>query len=74
MTPRPFCVNEGDSLQATAKELDRRRIGSALVLDGSGRLTGIFTEADAVRALAEIGGRHTDARKHRSHVSHAQFR
>lgn len=52
MTPEPVCVREDEPLAAAASKLDRRKISSALVTDRDGRLIGIFTEADAMRALA----------------------
>ncbi len=52
MTPDPVCVREDEPLAAAARELERRKISSALVTGCDGQMVGIFTEADAMRALA----------------------
>lgn len=42
------------SVREAAREMARRRIGAVVVVDGSGRLAGIFTERDGLfRVLAE---------------------
>lgn len=52
MTPEPFVVDRNASLRDVASEMARRRIGTALVVDG-GKVVGIFTAIDALRALVE---------------------
>ena len=42
-------------LAAAAKLLTKRRIGALVVLDAGGRLVGILSERDIVRAMAESG-------------------
>jgi CBS domain-containing protein len=42
-------------LTAAAKLLTKRRIGVLVVLDADGRLVGILSERDIVRAMAESG-------------------
>jgi CBS domain-containing protein len=42
-------------LAAAAKLLTKRRIGALVVLDAGGRLVGILSERDIVRAMAEGG-------------------
>ncbi len=42
-------------LTAAAKLLTKRRIGALVVLDADGRLVGILSERDIVRAMAESG-------------------
>jgi CBS domain-containing protein len=43
------------TLAEAAQTLSRRRIGAAVVSDGSGRVLGILSERDVVRAVAENG-------------------
>jgi len=50
------------TLAAAAKLLAERRIGAALVLGVEGRLAGILSERDIVRALAERGAAGLDER------------
>ena len=44
-----------DNLAAAAKLLTKRRIGALVVLGVDGRLAGILSERDIVRAMAESG-------------------
>jgi CBS domain-containing protein len=44
---------ERETVQQACRRMWERRIGSALVVDDQKRLTGIFTDRDAVRTLAE---------------------
>ena len=47
---------EGDtSLEDAVKSLARHRIGAMVILDAQERIAGVFSERDAVRALAEEG-------------------
>ncbi|MFK7992080.1 MAG: CBS domain-containing protein [Sandaracinaceae bacterium] len=48
----PFTVEEHSPLGPVLRELEERRLGSALVVDG-GRLTGIVTTTDVCRLLGE---------------------
>ncbi len=48
----PFCVQATAPIDEVARELYRRCIDSALVVDEDGNLVGILTEADCVKALA----------------------
>jgi CBS domain-containing protein len=50
------------TLAAAARLLAERRIGAALVLGVEGRLAGILSERDIVRALAERGAAGLDER------------
>ena len=65
MFVRQILSNKGHaivSIQPTARVADvttlmsRERIGAVVVLDASGRLTGIVSERDIARGLAEHGG------------------
>ena len=49
-----FTTAPGESLDATARLLSRKRIGAVLVLDGD-EVVGIVSERDIVGALAEHG-------------------
>lgn len=48
----PLTSPRGASLQEACRKMDARKVGAALVTDAKGRLVGIFTGRDAVRALA----------------------
>jgi acetoin utilization protein AcuB len=53
MTAFPFTVPPHALLTEVARQMLQHRYGSALVVD-EGKLVGIFTRADALRALTEI--------------------
>ena len=48
-------ITEGASIADAARLLTDRRIGALVVKDGDGRLTGIISERDLVRAIARAG-------------------
>jgi CBS domain-containing protein len=48
-------ITEGASIADAARLLTDRRIGALVVTDGDGRLTGIISERDLVRAIARAG-------------------
>jgi acetoin utilization protein AcuB len=50
MTDRPYSVPPGAGVREVVQEMRQRKYGSAVVVEG-GRVTGIFTRADALRAL-----------------------
>ncbi len=54
MTPGPLTIEPEMPLDQAAFELSKYKIGSALVVNASGELTGIFTTTDALNALIEI--------------------
>ena len=56
MTPAPFSVSENTLLGEVAQRMALERFGSAVIIDEDGRVTGIFTTVDAMRALAEACG------------------
>ena len=56
MTPAPFVVKEDTKLGEVAQRMAIERYGSAVVIDASGRVIGIFTTVDAMRALAHACG------------------
>jgi CBS domain-containing protein len=45
----------GDTISSVATTLAQKRIGSIVVLDASGAITGIVSERDVVRAVAKAG-------------------
>ena len=54
MVSDPFCVTTGTPIDEVAFELSNRKIGSAIVIDQSGKIEGIFTSTDALNALVEL--------------------
>jgi acetoin utilization protein AcuB len=53
MTPNPYVVAPDAPLNDVARAMARRKIGSAVVVEGN-RLAGVFTTTDALRALAVV--------------------
>jgi acetoin utilization protein AcuB len=53
MAPGPYEVTPDAPLSEVVSTLLERRIGSAIVVD-EGRVTGVFTTVDALRALADL--------------------
>jgi len=54
MTPGPYLISPTLPLEKAAFYLSKYKIGSALVVDDDGKLTGIFTSTDALNALVEV--------------------
>jgi acetoin utilization protein AcuB len=54
MSRDPYCVRVGTPLAEVAREMAKRKLGSAIVVDGEGRVVGIFTTTDGMRVLSEI--------------------
>jgi acetoin utilization protein AcuB len=52
MTPNPYVVSPTVSLKQVADEMAVRKLGSAIVVD-AGKVVGVFTTVDALRALSE---------------------
>ncbi len=52
MTHLPETLGPGDSLEAAALRMAERRIGCLPIVDARGRLVGILSETDLLRALA----------------------
>lgn len=63
MTHGPITVTPETTLEKAAASLARFRIGCLPVEDGSGRLVGMFSETDALRALA-LGAEPKKAQAH----------
>lgn len=53
MTTEVFAVSQDVSLATVARRMGQRRLGSAVVMDGS-RVVGLFTATDACRTLARL--------------------
>lgn len=53
MTPDPYVVEASEPIDVVAREMARRKIGSAVVAK-NGKVVGIFTAVDALELLAEI--------------------
>lgn len=54
MTPDPYVVPPTADLAEVADEMIKHQIGSAIVQDREGKLVGIFTYEDGIKALAEL--------------------
>lgn len=54
MNSNIFSVYRNENLGEVALQLSTQKVGSALVLDESGEVYGIFTTTDALNALVEI--------------------
>ncbi len=54
MTSDPFCVLPDRSLAEVAEEMEKHHFGSTIVQEKDGKLVGIFTYEDGMRALAEL--------------------
>lgn len=55
-------VAETASLHEAARELDERRIGCVVVVDGEGGLAGVLSERDIIRVVARRGAAALDDR------------
>ena len=53
MTTEVVTADPGDTVQAAASTMLRRRVGALPVIDSDGKLVGIITENDVVRTVAE---------------------
>jgi acetoin utilization protein AcuB len=53
MVPDAYVTPASAPLELVAEEMARRRVGSALVVDGPD-VVGVFTAVDALRALADM--------------------
>jgi acetoin utilization protein AcuB len=54
MAPEPLIVQATARLDEAAYAMSQRKVSSAIVVDGDGKLVGIFTATDALNALIEI--------------------
>jgi acetoin utilization protein AcuB len=51
MTKTPYCVRIGTPLESVVEAMERRKIGSAIVVSANNEVLGIFTTTDALRIL-----------------------
>lgn len=64
MTPDPYTVKPGTPLSKVVEAMATNRYGSALVQqEKGGRVIGIFTAIDGLRAIAESANKKTYAKK-----------
>ncbi len=54
MTPDPYTVLPEAELQNVSTEMAEHKYGCAIVQQPNGKITGIFTEVDALRVLSEV--------------------
>jgi CBS domain-containing protein len=54
MVPHPYTVRVGTPLSIAAREMARKKYGSAIVINALGAVVGIFTTTDALRILADL--------------------
>ncbi len=54
MVTDPYTVSPDTPLDQVVFEMSNRKIGSAIVQDSDGQITGIFTSTDALNALIEV--------------------
>lgn len=56
MSDKPYAVAPTEALGTVAESMARRKCGSAVIVD-RGRVVGVFTTVDALRALAALSRR-----------------
>jgi acetoin utilization protein AcuB len=49
-----FTVTPRTTVRKVAQEMAERKLGSAVVVDEDGKVVGVFTTTDALRALVEV--------------------
>lgn len=54
MTPDPYKVSPDATLETVVATMAEHKYGCAIVEQGNGKVVGIFTEIDALRALTEL--------------------
>jgi len=54
MVENPYFVAPDTPLEQVSSHMAKFKIGSALIMQGSGSLVGIFTEVDALQALTKV--------------------
>lgn len=56
MTPNPFSISPMDTIQDTLLLIQKKRVGAFPVVDDSGKLTGIISVRDLLRAFINVLG------------------
>ena len=54
MTPDPFTVSPQAPLDGVVSEMAEHKYGCAIIVQENGKIVGIFTAVDGLRALSEI--------------------
>lgn len=70
MTPEPYAIGPQSSLEWVALEMAAHKYGCTVVVE-RGRVIGVFTTVDALRALTDLLAR---ARRHGKHAAHVPCR
>lgn len=65
MTPDPYAITPDCSLEWVAIEMAQHKLGSTVVVD-HGKVVGVLTTVDALRALSELLGRSRRRKHHRA--------
>ena len=63
MTRSPLTVGPGSRLDTVARKMATRRVGSVVIID-DGKVIGVFTAVDGLRALADLVVARPRAREH----------
>jgi acetoin utilization protein AcuB len=58
MTPEPYAVKPGTSIENVASEMAEHKYGCAVVEQENGKVVGIFTATDGMIVLARILAEH----------------
>ncbi|HXU72290.1 MAG TPA: CBS domain-containing protein [Polyangia bacterium] len=69
MTPMPYAIEPQSSLEWVALEMAEHKYGCTVVVE-RGRVIGVFTTVDALRALTDLLAR---ARRRGKHAAHAPW-
>jgi len=73
-TPEAFTVIDSDSIEHAAKEMSNHTVGALMVVDDSGKLTGVITDRDlALRAVAHTEGLDREAPVRKFMTAPAEF-
>lgn len=54
MTPDPYTVKPGTSLEHVVSEMAEHKYGCAIIQQDNGKIVGIFTTIDALRVFSEV--------------------
>ena len=51
MTPEPYTASENDDVRESLDQMEQRKLGAVIIMGAGGRIAGLFTSTDAVRAF-----------------------
>jgi predicted transcriptional regulator len=54
MTRNPYSIPENEDIKNVLREMNSRKIGSAIITDDGGNISGIFTTLDAINLLGNL--------------------